>query len=312
MPMMRIADAMAEPYPAGPGMPAKCERTGNIAAHWPNGTRFLRGRRFVIDGLRGPPLPELLTEPRFLLLACVIAVAGIVRGMSGFGSGMIIAPLAGAFYGPKAALVVVAILDALPMIPLTLPALKHTVWREVVPVAVGSFLFLPLGLFILRHGDPTVLRWIISAAILACVVVLWSGYRYGGPRGPGVSVAAGAVAGTLSGVAQIPGPPVIAYWMASGLPALIVRANLLSFFLISEFVTLGNLWFADMLKPEPVTIGILAMPIYFLALLAGWRLFGLASERTYRRLTFCLIIAAALLALPLWDPLIARLAAALA
>lgn len=260
---------------------------------------------------RGPELPELLTEPRFLLLACVIALAGVARGMSGFGSGMIIAPLAGAFYGPKAALVVVAILDALPMIPLTLPALKHAVWREVIPVAIGSFLFLPLGLFILRHGDPTVLRWIISAAILACVVVLWSGYRYAGPRGPAISVAAGAVAGTLSGIAQIPGPPVIAFWMASGLPALIVRANLLTFFLIGEFVTLGNLWATDMLLPGPVTIGIVTMPLYFLALLAGWRLFGLASERAYRRITFCLIIAAALLALPLWDGAIARLAGSL-
>ena len=123
-----------------------------------------------------------------------------------------------------------------------------------VPLAIGSFLFLPLGLLILRHGDPILLRWIISAAILACVAILWSGYRYAGPRGPAVSVAAGAVAGTLSGIAQIPGPQVIAYWMASGLPALIVRANLLTLFLIGEFVTLGNLWFTDMLEPEPVTI----------------------------------------------------------
>lgn len=261
---------------------------------------------------RGPTLPDMLTEPRFLLLACVIALAGVARGLSGFGSGMIVAPVAGALYGPKAALVIVSILDALPMIPLTLPALRHAVWREVIPISIGSFLFLPLGLFILRHGDPTVLRWVISAAILACVAVLWSGYRYRGPRSPAVSIAAGAVSGTLSGIAQIPGPPVIAYWMASGLPALIVRANLLTYFMIGEFVTLGNLWATDMLMPEPVTIGLVTMPLYFVFLLAGWRMFAITGDRGYRLVTFWLIIAAALLALPLWDGMSARLSAAFA
>ena len=281
--------------------------------YWSNGSGY-RGRPGLAIGMLfwGSALPELLTDPRFLLLACVIALAGVARGLSGFGSGMIVAPVAGALYGPKAALVVVTILEALPMIPLTLPALRHAVWREVVPIAIGSFLFLPLGLFILRHGDPTTLRWVISAAILACVAVLWSGYRYRGPRSPAVSMAAGAVSGTLSGMAQIPGPPVIAYWMASGLPALVVRANLLAFFMIGDIVTLGNLWATDMLAPEPVTIGLLAMPLYFVFLLAGWRLFAVTGDRGYRLVTFWLIIAAALLALPLWDGVSARLAAAFA
>jgi uncharacterized membrane protein YfcA len=246
-------------------------------------------------------VPDIVAEPRFLLLLAVIAVAGVARGMSGFGSGMIVGPVAGALYGPKWSLVTIAILDALPMIPVTLPALKHAVWREIVPVAIGSFLFVPVGIAILKAGDPIVLRWIISGAILACIAVLWSGWRYRGPRNAAVSVAAGGVAGTLSGIAQIPGPPVIAYWMASGLPAVVVRANLLTFFLIGEFVTMGNLWAAGLLEHGPVTIGITAMPVYFLALLAGWALFGLASERIYRLVTFGLIVAAAILALPLWD-----------
>lgn len=255
-------------------------------------------------------MSAIFTEPQFQLLISVIAIAGVARGMSGFGTGMIVAPVAGAIYGPKWAIAIIVILDILPTIPLTVPALRHAVWREIVPVTLGSLVFVPVGLAILRHGDPVVLRWIISAAILACVAVLWTGWRYTGPRNPAVSAAAGAVAGTLSGIASIPGPPVIAYWLASGLPALIVRANLLTFFLLGEFISAGNLWAAGMFERGPVTIGLAAMPVYFLALLVGWRLFGLASERTYRLVTFCLIIAAAILALPLWDGMIAKLVAA--
>jgi hypothetical protein len=43
--------------------------------------------------------------------------------------------------------------------------------------------------------------------------------------------------------------------------------------------------------------------------MTGWRLFGLASDRTYRLVTYWLIVLAAILALPLWDGAFAILAA---
>ncbi len=252
------------------------------------------------------PLPEFDTS--FILLAACVALAGIARGMSGFGTGMIIAPVAGALYGPKTALVVIALIDTLPILPLAIPALKQALWREVLPVLAGLFVMLPAGIFLLTQGDPIVLRWLISAAILACVVALWSGWRYGGPRGPAVSLGIGGVAGVLSGFAGIPGPPVIIYWLASGLPGAIVRVNLLALFFLAEFVSLGNIWAAGLLTRGAVAATIGAMPFYFAGLLVGWRLFGLASERTYRRVTFVLIVMAALLALPVLDTAFATLA----
>jgi len=248
-------------------------------------------------------MAQLFSDPAFLLLAAVIAVAGVARGMSGFGTGMIVAPVAGAIYDPKWALVILVILDALPVLPVAIPALRIAQWREVVPVAVGTLLFFPLGIAILQAGDPTMLRWLICASVLACVAVLWSGWRYAGPRNAAVSGAAGGVAGVLSGIAQIPGPPVIAYWMASGLPAALVRANLLAYFFVGEFISIGNLWAAGMFERGPVMAGIAAMPAYFLGLMAGWKLFGLASEAAYRRVTFLLIVAAAVLAAPVWERL---------
>jgi uncharacterized membrane protein YfcA len=54
------------------------------------------------------------------VLLAVVFVAGIARGMSGFGSGMIVGPVAGAIYGPPAALAILVILDSLPAIPITI------------------------------------------------------------------------------------------------------------------------------------------------------------------------------------------------
>ena len=73
----------------------------------------------------------------FLALVVTVVVAGVARGMSGFGSGMIIAPVAAAIYGPQVAVPMVAILETFPTIPITIPALPLARWREVLPVTVG-------------------------------------------------------------------------------------------------------------------------------------------------------------------------------
>ncbi|MEP4754754.1 MAG: TSUP family transporter, partial [Nitratireductor sp.] len=128
-----------------------------------------------------------------------------------------------------------------------------------------------------------------------------------GPRTAGTSLLVGAVAGLLSGIASIPGPPVIIYWLASQLPRLIVRANLMTLFFLTEALSIGNIWLAGLFERQAVLLSIAAAGPYFVGLMIGSRLFGLASDKTYRRVTFVLIAAAALLALPAADPLFAAL-----
>ncbi|WP_245440081.1 sulfite exporter TauE/SafE family protein [Mesorhizobium sp. Z1-4] len=250
---------------------------------------------------------EFLSDPRLIALLAVVAVAGVARGMSGFGTGMIVAPVAAALYSPRWAIVILVVIDLLPIIPITIPALRIARWREVLPIFAGLFLFFPVGLYILRNSDPVLLRWGISAAIFACVIMLWSGWRYSGRRTNPLSLATGSVAGVLSGIASIPGPPVLVYWLASAYPAAIIRANLLVLFFLAEFVSVGNLALAGMFERGPVMVALAATPVYFAGLLVGGRLFGLASERTYRLVTYWLIVLAAALALPLWDGVFALL-----
>ena len=246
-------------------------------------------------------MPEFDTA--LVLLLAAIAVAGVARGLSGFGTGMIVAPVAGALYGPKAAVVIMVIIDSLPTIPITIPAFRLALWREVLPILAGMAVFLPAGVWILANGEPTTLRWIVCIAILICAAGLWLGWRYRGPRSGATSFGVGGIAGVLSGIASIPAPPVIFYWMATDLKAAIIRANLLVLFFLSEALSIANLWVAGLFEWEVVAIGLVAIPVYFVAMLAGQRLYGFASDQTYRRITFVLIVLSAILALPLMEPL---------
>ena len=243
------------------------------------------------------------------MLVAVVLVAGVARGLSGFGSGMIVAPVAGAVYGPTAALVIMFILDSLPTVPITIPAMRIARWNEVFPAFIGLFLLYPLGVFILVHGDVKTLRWIIALTIFASVAVLAFNYRYRGPRNLATSFGAGGIAGVLSGIAAIPGPPVITYWMASDYTAAIVRANLMSFFALEALISAVVLWGAGLLQWSVVMVGLISAPFYFVGLTIGGKLFHRASERTYRLVTFGLILLSAFLALPLFDGVFAGLAA---
>ena len=239
-----------------------------------------------------------------ITLATILAtllLAGLVRGFSGFGTGMIAIPVLAAARDPVTAVVVIAIVDSLPQLPAALPVLRYARWREVVPLAAGAILLLPAGLTVLRHGDPLVLRWVICLCVLGGLAALASGWRYHGRRTVLLSGGVGAMAGFLGGIAGIPGPPPVLYWMASPEPQGVIRANLLALFLVLEVATLANVLAGGMITPDRLALGIAGAPVYLAGILGGRALFPLASAATYRRLALLVILFAVVTALPVWQ-----------
>ncbi|QKV20756.1 sulfite exporter TauE/SafE family protein [Oricola thermophila] len=232
-----------------------------------------------------------------------MAVAGIVRGFSGFGTGMIIGPVGAMTFGPQAAIVILLVIDSLPMLPLILSALKKVSLRELLPVAAGYGLILPLGIWFLKTGDTVTLRWFMSLVILVAAAILWSGWVYRGPRNLAVRIGVGGISGFLGGAAGVSGPPVILYWMALSTGAGLVRANLLVYFALAQVLSGTGLVVAGIVNRESLMLGLVCAPLYLVALLVGARLFGLASESTYKRVALLIVIAAAIMTLPVLDGL---------
>ena len=142
------------------------------------------------------------------LVIAIVFATGIVRGFAGFGSGMIIGPSTAAFFGPQMALAMISIIDAIPTLPLAWANRKSVNWRELWPVVAGYALLVPAGIWLLKSGDPSALRWFISISILLAVAILWSGWKYKGPRNTPVSFSFGAVGGFMGAAAALPGPSV--------------------------------------------------------------------------------------------------------
>ena len=118
---------------------------------------------------------QALSAEVFPVLALAAVVAGMVRGFSGFGSAMILVPIASALTDPQTAVVLLIFTDTLLTLPMVIPAGRRCLWREILPLAAGALCTVPLGVHLLLVLDQTLLRWIISLLILVLVGLLASG-----------------------------------------------------------------------------------------------------------------------------------------
>jgi uncharacterized membrane protein YfcA len=238
------------------------------------------------------------------VLALAISVlAGLVRGFSGFGSALVYVPLMSALYGPRIAAPSMAVIDVLAAVTFVSTVWRQAAWREVLPLAVSALVAAQFGSLILKYADPILLRWLITILVLAVVAVLASGWRYQGRPILVVTLAVGALSGLLGSAVQMAGPPVIVYWPGSAGEAAIVRANFVTYF-AALAAGLGITYsIKGLLTSEATALALLIGPLQIASQHVGARLFPLASDRTYRILAYGVILLAALVSMPLLDPL---------
>jgi uncharacterized membrane protein YfcA len=244
---------------------------------------------------------EFFADPLFWIVALAAFVAALVRGFSGFGAGLIFMPIAAACLGPKPAAGILFVIDTLLILPFVLRAVKIVDWREVLPLGAGAVLMAPAGAVVLLTADPIPLRWTLSTAILVSVGLLAAGVRYRGPTRAWLSGLVGAIAGFMSGSMQIPGPPVLIYWLGRDVVPATMRANAIVFFMFTTVISgiafvYGGIFTADVMLRAAAL-----MPIYAVGIFAGSRMFGFASEATYRGIAYSTIVFAALVSMPLLE-----------
>jgi uncharacterized membrane protein YfcA len=239
-----------------------------------------------------------------VLLTISAFLAALARGFSGFGSALIFMPLASTAIGPRAAGPLLLIIDGVAAVGLIPNAWRYADRRDVGTMSIGALAGIPLGAWVLIESDPLLIRWAIALFGTLLLALLTSGWRYRGKPTVAITVVVGAAAGVLSGAAQIGGPPIVAYWLSRPIKAEAVRANIVLYFAISSVIT-GTVYLAGGLLTSPVVgLALVTGPIYGLGLYAGSRMFGLASELTFRRMCLALIAAAIMLSLPVLDVII--------
>lgn len=139
--------------------------------------------------------------------------AGFAMGLVGFGTGLAALGFWLHVIEPRLAVPLVVICS-LATTAFTFSAYKHAIsMRRLLPFIIGGLVGLPVGVALLVKLDQEIVKACIGGFLVAYVLfrmlVLPRLVYTGGGRAADAAV--GAVGGVLSGIAAIPGPPIITW-----------------------------------------------------------------------------------------------------
>ncbi|HVY99369.1 MAG TPA: sulfite exporter TauE/SafE family protein [Dongiaceae bacterium] len=237
----------------------------------------------------------------FFAVAALSLVAGAVRGFVGFGAGMIMIPVISAMYGPKIGASSILIADGVLTIPYLLKSIRHCEPRTVFPVALAAVIAIPIGTYLLGIVDPIPLRWSLVPIIAALLLLTLSGWRYRNAPSIGMSLAAGATSGLLSGLIQLSGPPVVALWISGPSAPATIRANIFVYFGVTTVVAVVSYVIGGIFGAGLIQVLMPMIPCYAVGLAFGGRMFGKVNPKVYRWVAVGLIGLAVISSLPILD-----------
>ena len=230
-----------------------------------------------------------------LAIAAAVAIAaGVIRGITGFGGAMVMAPPLALLLGPLAAVPIALLLESLAAAPMLVQTRAQVRWRVIGPIIGAGLLTIPLGTWFLVSTDPVTMRRAIAATVIAFSLVLLAGWRYHGEPRVAASVGVGALCGALVGATGMGGPPAIVYLLAGPDRIEVARANLTWFVGAISTGGLAVLLAAGALAQGPLVLALLLAPGYYAGMVAGTRLFARFDDRGFRRFTLVFLAAVSL------------------
>lgn len=235
-----------------------------------------------------------------IILALVALVAGLVYGFAGFGAALIFMPVAVALIDPVVAVAAFA-MASLGSILTVVPQAWGQADRRGTLYMLGAAVALePLGVWFLRTSDPTVLRWAVSAVVIATLVALLSGWRYS--RKPGVPawLSVGAGVGFMGGSVGLNGPLLVLFQLGGPDEVARTRANTIIVLSLSSFALLPVMALQGAITRQTLVLGLILLPTYALGGYLGRRLFNPSRVGLYRGTAYAIIALAGLMGLPIW------------
>lgn len=233
-----------------------------------------------------------VVDPLIIAVILAGALAGLVQGISGFAF-VLVATAMLAWVLPPDMLVPVVICGAFVAQLSSIASVRaHFEVRRAAPFLSGGLLGLPLGFMLLRVIDVAVFRLCVGIALMVyCSIMLacrtFPVVRAGGRLADG---GVGFIAGIMSGVCGLSGPPLTLWCALRGWPKEVQRATFQSFFIFTQIVLLPVFLWQGLLGPKTLLLVAAIVPASVAGSLMGARLFRRFSDQTFRTLIFVLLL----------------------
>ncbi|WP_020202310.1 sulfite exporter TauE/SafE family protein [Cupriavidus sp. WS] len=219
----------------------------------------------------------------FAVLAAVTAVAGIAKGLTGFGAALIMTPLFALVVAPAQAAMLTVLLHGLTAWQGIRACRRRVAWRKVAVLAAIALCAHQLALLGLGRVEPHLLRRGIGTLVLVMGVMALLGLRIRHGGGAVATGLAGVASGVFTALGGLGGPPVVYYFSGQGTIDASVRANLLAYFMLLFAGASLGLLAQGRLDLPTVRAGALLVPFFCAGAVAGEALFARLPSAVFAR-----------------------------
>lgn len=202
-----------------------------------------------------------MTGPEYALIAGVIFLAACLQASTGFGMGMLAAPVV-AMVDPTLLPATLILLALLVTILVTVRERQHLDLRGTGWALMGRIPGSFLGAWLVAVLSKEGLAWVVVVVVLTGLVLALKGWA---PRPVRVNlIAAGAASGMMGTATSIGGPPMALVWQ--GHQGSRLRGTMSAFFMVGSAISLASLGVAGAVTAEILTLALWMVP----AVLGGY------------------------------------------
>lgn len=226
--------------------------------------------------------------------AAILTLAFFVRGIAGFGSGLIAIPLLALLLPLPLVVPVMALLDYAAALVHGVHHRERIRWHDLLPLLPFTLAGSLTALYLLHRTDTGVLNIALGVFVLLYALYSLSGLaprrrhsrRWAAPLG-----AAGGLISTLFGTG---GPLYVIYLHLRQLDKGAFRATVAAVFLIDGGIRIAGYALTGLVDGDALLLTLAAMPIMLGAMYLGGRVHTGISQRAFARLISMLLLASGL------------------
>jgi len=223
-------------------------------------------------------------------VAAVLAIAYFVRGVAGFGSGLIAVPTLALLLPLQTVVPLVVLLDYVASASQGAANRQDVRWREIFPLVPFSLIGVVLALFVLTRSDAEILLHALGAFVILFALYTLSGYTPKREHSRGWAAVAGTSGGLIGTLFGTGGPFYVTYFKARGLDKASFRATFATIFLLDGAGRLFGYVSTGFFTLKFLGLVALALPVMAVFLYLGGHVHTRLSQQTFQRAISALLI----------------------
>ncbi len=238
---------------------------------------------------------DIFSASWFLVFGAVF-FAAVIRGTTGFGFALVLAPILLLLLEPKSVVVVDLLLGLLSNIVVVATSLRSIRWRWITPMLAGVVLGIPLGVVTIMVISPSALKVMIGAVVLVFAIPLALGFTRAFRREKQVAALAGLAGGFLASSTSLGGPPIVLFMHNQDWRKETIHPSLAACFLLMTSGSLVGLGISGLVVTPTVLTAASLAPALLVGTGVGMVAFRRINERLFRVLSVVIIFGAGIAA----------------